>query len=80
MLQRGYPTLLLGTAPANMNSLPAAAGRAGDAGHDMGPRMPCDIGQGRIQRLPKSEVKSRSVAADGVLLLRHDLSQRTVLF
>eukprot|EP00972_Heterocapsa_arctica_P059945 8841963-Heterocapsa_arctica.AAC.1 len=56
VLQRGDPLPLLRPAPPNVNPLPRGSGGAGNAGHDMGSRMPCDVTEGGVQRLLEPEV------------------------
>eukprot|EP00972_Heterocapsa_arctica_P058075 8568311-Heterocapsa_arctica.AAC.1 len=69
LLQRDDASLLLGSPTTDVDPLPAAAGRAWNAGHDMCARMLSNITECRVKRLPASEVKGRSVATHCVLSL-----------
>eukprot|EP00972_Heterocapsa_arctica_P098432 14525186-Heterocapsa_arctica.AAC.1 len=79
LLQRGDPLLLLGAPAANIDSLPAAAGGAGDAGHHMGPREASDVTKCRLKRFPEPEVQRRRISTHSVGSLRDNLPESGVL-
>eukprot|EP00972_Heterocapsa_arctica_P102662 15131455-Heterocapsa_arctica.AAC.1 len=78
--QRLDARALLGPTPAEVNPLPTAPSSAWDGGHDMSARMTRDIAEGRVHRVPASEVKRGRVSTHGVMGFRNDLSEGAVRF